>query len=452
MSDVLKKAHRFFYYVHIKAHRVYIEALKKGIVMKDYFEEIVGYEDIKEQLKMTADMLKNPAKYQAFGLKYNNGIVLEGVPGTGKTTLAWCFIKATERKCFVCRKKMSDGLFLQNIVEVFEQAVREAPSVILLDDMDKFAEKDCNKSNAEEFATIQACIDEIKEKDVFIIATANDLEAVPDSLLRDGRLGKIITVGAPTESERKIIIEHFLKKIKNTEELDIESISRMLYGYSCAELEVFLQSAAMRAAYNNKELITMDDIVEVCLEKVFHLSEYDTGISEDTLKKVAYHEAGHIIISELVDPQSVSIASIRKTRSGKLGFVRYTTIPDAEYTYEYYQNQIKEALAGKATTEVVFGEVDVGANNDLHHAFDIATKLVDNYCSFGFQNWIDDKNNAFVSENRNREMASVMERNYMATKKMLVDNRRLLDKVANALLEKTTLIYSDIQGILSESL
>ena len=118
-------------------------------------------------------------------------------------------------------------------------------------------------------------------------------------------------------------------------------------------------------------------------------------------------------------------------------------------TYDYYENLIKVSLAGKAAVEVVLGETDLGTNRDLHNAFDRASKLVDNYCSYGFHNWIEDGNGDFVAENRNREMIAVMERNYMAVKKMLIENRELLDLLANALLEKTTLIYSDIQAIMS---
>ena len=112
---------------------------------------------------------------------------------------------------------------------------------------------------------------------------------------------------------------------------------------------------------------------------------------------------------------------------------------------------IKVSLAGKATTELVYGEADMGANADMHNAFRRARILVDNECMFGFQNWIEDDHDAFVAENRNRAVAMVMERNYLEVKKLLVQHRDLLDRMASELLEKITLVRMDVQRIMNES-
>ena len=107
--------------------------------MKDFFEEIIGYEDVKNQLRQIIDMLSNKEKYEKMGARRINGILLDGEPGTGKTTMANCFIKATGRESFIVRKKKSDGKFLDEISNAFEEAAAKAPSIILLDDLDKFA-------------------------------------------------------------------------------------------------------------------------------------------------------------------------------------------------------------------------------------------------------------------------------------------------------------------------
>ena len=112
---------------------------------------------------------------------------------------------------------------------------------------------------------------------------------------------------------------------------------------------------------------------------------------------------------------------------------------------------IKTSLAGKAATEIVYGEPDLGANNDLHNAFSRAREIADNFCSYGFQNWIEDPETTFVGENRNRTIAMIMERNYMDVKKILITNRKLLDKIAEELMEKTTLIHADVQRIMKAS-
>ncbi len=416
--------------------------------MKDFFEEIIGYEDVKSQLRQLIDMLNNPEKYKNMGARRINAVLLEGEPGTGKTTMANCFIKATGRSSFVIRKKKSDGYFLDQISKMFEEAVNKAPSIVLLDDLDKFAEKDGGE-DAEEFVAVQACMDEIKNKDVFVIATVNDVRDMPKSLLRNGRLGFTIEINNPQKKEAADIVQHYLNKIVSDSELDASSIARMLDGCSCATLESIISLAAMKAAYNNQEKIEMKNIVDACLDDIFHAAEIDKTISENTLREVAYHEAGHALAAELLDPDSVSIVSMRKARLNFLGFVRYSRRPKSEYTFDYVEKLIQISLAGKAATEIVFGTSDMGTNSDLHNAFDNAFYLVDNTCSFGFNSWIEDSHDDKAAENRNCEVSFVMKRNYMAVKKLLIENRELLDILANALLEKTTLIYSDVQAIMA---
>ena len=162
---------------------------------KDYFSEIIGYENIKNELRIIRDMLINPGIYQKMGAKMEKALLLYGNPGTGKTTMAECLIKSTGRKAFTCRKKASDGSFVDELVKVFAKAKEKAPSIVFLDDMDKYSDKNLKDSeNAEEFVTIQACLDEIKDDDVFVIATVNEKRRLPDSLLRPGRFGKSIYI------------------------------------------------------------------------------------------------------------------------------------------------------------------------------------------------------------------------------------------------------------------
>ena len=415
--------------------------------MKDFFEEIVGYEDIKKELRIISDMLNNADVYKKLGARINEGLILSGKPGTGKTTMANCLISSTKRSVYICRKKSTDGEFVKTINDAFQRAKENAPSIVLLDDLDKFSDKerDCD---AEEFVAVQSCMDEIKGTDVFVIATVNNIHKLPDSLQRAGRLGKRIHVRLPKANEAAKIVKHYLDKTEICDDLDEVSIARMLHDESCATLENVINSAAMKAAFNRQDKVNMQNIIDSCLDVLFEAPESDDDLSEEAKQRVAYHEAGHAVAAEVLDPGSVSIISLRKSEGDFYGFVRYLRNEEQEcLCSEYNENIIKTSLAGKAATELVFGEADMGANSDIHHAFDKAERLVDYRCMYGFDNWIQDNYTSFAAENRNRAMAMVLEKNYLEVKRLLVENRELLDRIADALVKNTTLIYSDVQSI-----
>ena len=419
--------------------------------MKDYFREIIGYEEVKKELSIISDMLNNPEIYQNLGASINEGIVLSGRPGTGKTTMANCLIRSVDRKAYVIRKKGSDGDFIKTIENIFADARQNAPSIVLLDDLDKFSDQNEN-CDAEEFVTVQSCIDEIRGSDIFVIATVNKITKIPISLLRAGRLGKRLKVRLPNEKEAEEIIKHYMARSSMFDKIEEESIARMLEGESCATLESVVNNAAIKAAYNRQNKVTMQNIIDSCLDLIFDAPGSSDPLPEDILRKIAYHESGHALISELLNPGSVSIMSIRKTNDGDYGFVRYHRSEEkADNSAEYNESIIKVSLSGKAATELVFGETDMGANADLHNAFHRATCLVDNECMFGFQNWIEDKHDAYAAENRNRTVAFVMEKNYLEVKKLLAENRNLLDRMASELLDKITLVRMDIQRIMNEN-
>ena len=144
-------------------------------------------------------------------------------------------------------------------------------------------------------------------------------------------------VPKPDESEK--IINHYLEKTNAGTDLDSVSISKLLYGETCATLENVIARAAAKATFNRQKTVTMKNIVDACLDMVFDSPEYDKRISEETLRRIAYHEAGHVIASELLDPGSVSIASIRMSSGDKLGFVRYCREDDDEITFDYFQQK-----------------------------------------------------------------------------------------------------------------
>ena len=206
---------------------------------------------------------------------------------------------------------------------------------MLLDDLDKFSDQD-EGCDAEEFVVVQSCIDEIKGSDVFVIATVNNIKKLPFSLLRAGRLGKRLKVRLPKKDETTVIVKHYITKLNMFDELDEESIARMLIEEPCARIESVINNAAIKASYNRQKKVSMQNIIDSCLDMIFGAPESSDPLPNDIMRKIAYHESGHALISELLDPGSVSIMSIRKTNDGDYGFVRYYRPEEKDNTTQMF--------------------------------------------------------------------------------------------------------------------
>lgn len=412
------------------------------------FEPVIGYKSIKKEMITICDIMQNREFYAKLGVSVPNGLLLSGEPGLGKTLMANCFIKASGRSVFTCRKDKPDGDFVKHIKKTFDEAVKNAPSIVFLDDMDKFANGDEYHKNSDEFVTVQSCIDDAKNKEVFVLATVNDTGAIPRSLLRAGRFDNRIEVEAPRGEDAEKIVEHYIKKKNFVAGVDVKTITKLLNGASCAELETVINQAGISAGFLRKDKIEMDDIVRACLRVIYNAPEKENAYSEDVLKFIAYHEAGHAVVAEVLQPGSVNFVSVRSHGGDKGGFTNYYQPEEYWIKKQYMENRVIVILGGKASTEICFGETDVGANNDLHRAFDIVERFVDNYCANSFDRWVQSGN---VSNDllcrQEMQMSVEMERFYQRAKKILIDNRELLDKLAGALMRKDILTSVEIEAI-----
>ena len=411
------------------------------------FDKIIGYKDIKTELIRLCDVIKNADKYKALGVAPIGGLLLDGDPGVGKTLMANCFIKESGRKAFVCRKNKPDGEFVNEIKNVFTEAAENAPSIILLDDMDKFANEDDYHRNAEEYVTIQSCIDEIKGKDVFVLATTNGTDNLPRSLLRAGRFDYVISVDAPEGKDAVEIVKYYLSQKKAVAEIDAEEIARLLNGKSCAVLETVINTAGQYAGYENKEMIDVDDIIRACLRVIYNAPESTAPHNPVVLERTAYHEAGHAVIAEILESGSVDLVSVRKNTGAVGGFTAYHNPDDYWISKTHMENRVIAILGGKAATELIFGEADTGANNDLHRAFDIVQRFADNYCSYGFGYWEGRDSSSDRLLRREDRITADMETYYARARKILIDNKAFLEALAKRLQEKDTLVSSEIKEI-----
>lgn len=414
-----------------------------------YFESVIGYEDIKLELSRALDTIRMPEKYRALGVKAPSGILLHGEPGVGKTMFSSAFLKATERPAFICRKDKPDGEFVNEIKNVFEKAMEASPSIVLLDDMDKFANEDYTRSDAEEYVTIQSCIDNIKNdgKDVFVFATANNIRKLPSSLVRAGRFDKVIELSVPAVKDATKIIKHYLSDKAVEENLDCEELARILQGHSCAELESIINEAGIYAGYDEHEHITRDDILRAIMREIFDAPESVEPMNNRYEREVAVHEAGHALVAETLEPGSVNLVSINRHTGNIGGITSYFQDENYWYALKYMENRVLSLLGGKAATEIKFGLVDVGANSDMHRAFDLVERFVDNYCTYGFDKFERKNSSQTLLEKKETYIHAELDRYYKRVKQIIVENMDLLDKIADALVAKKTITGTDIKEL-----
>lgn len=411
------------------------------------FEKVIGYEDVVLELKRVCDIMRNPEKYKKLGVTIPRGLLLHGKPGIGKTLMATCFLEASKWNVFICRKSKSNGGFVDEIKDIFEKAKKTEPAVILLDDMDKFANEDRNHRNAEEYVTIQTCIDEIREREIFVLATTNDLYNLPDSLIRAGRFDKIINMENPTGKDAEKIIQHYLNQKQYVSDISAEEIAALLRGNSCAQLETVINEAGIYAGYENKEKIEMTDILKACMRIIYGAREVFSEEHEVYFERVACHEAGHVVVSEILEPGSVNLAAIYQTASGSDGITSYSKHPGIAYSKKVQEHRVITTLAGKAAIELKYEDADVGCNNDMKKAFNLVETFVDDICAYGFDKFERDSSSDLLYQRKELFVYSELEHYYQKAKQILIENRVFLEAVIKSLYEKKVLLRKDIEEI-----
>ena len=419
------------------------------------FEDIIGYETQKQELRTICDILKYPEKYHAMGVRPPHAIMLYGDPGLGKTLMAKALIDESERKCFSCKKSKGKTDFNQDIKDTFDKAIAEAPSIVFLDDMDKFAEDNLRSdSNKEEFATIQACLEDVSDVDVFVIATANDIHNLPESLMRPGRFGRKMYVDLPSFDDFLLIAEHLLSGVKTKEKDLAQYITRLIGGRSPALLKEVVNEAGISAAFRSDESITKADITSAVLNVVFNMREqcYSDGPSEDAdeRKLVAYHEAGHAVVA-MAMKRPLSIISI--IGSGKTGGVCVTSEKRRKITtLRNTEEEIMINLGGRAAVETLLDEKENGVVQDFEEATNMLRKSCEKYLSYGFEFGYDlDDWDRRGSNNRKDDVCvkiySLLGEYYKKVCRIIKENKELVKAISTELSKRTYLTYEDIDCI-----
>lgn len=412
------------------------------------FDRIIGYQTIKEELLQICDMIHNREIYENLGAKLPQGILLYGDPGLGKSLMAKSFITESGLPAYIVRRDKGSDDFIGKITDTFEKAKKNAPAIVLLDDMDKFANEDDRHIDAEEYVAVQAGIDEVKGCNVFVFATVNEIRKLPRSLIRSGRFDRKIEVNSPTDRDAEEIIKYYLAEKKVSDNVNMDDLVKMVSYGSCAELETILNEAAIGAAYARKEKIEMDDLVKSVLRMQYDAPDNFTKNSSDALKEIALHEAGHLVVSEILTPGSVGLASLRTAGRDSTGGFIHRCMPVTRRAHH-----ILISLAGKAAVELYYSGVCAsGCQSDIRKAADNIRDAISESGTGGF-GMIDVANHRFPesSESFNSRNESVvhaeLERYMFKAREILIKNRDFLEKAAQMLSEKETLLYSDIRKL-----
>ena len=413
--------------------------------MDKFDEKVIGYDSIKETLRQIADVLKRPEAYKEKGVSMPRGLLMESAPGLGKSLMASILMEESGRKSFVFRRINEGNTFLGEMKDIFDVAKEEAPSILLLEDLNLYVES--NSPYAPEWACLQACIDETSDADIFVIATTNDTRYMPQSLLRPGRFDYILNLNPPLGKTAENIVSYYLRDKNLAKDVQISDIVKAMPQVSCATLETVMNLAALNSTYQGHEHIYKDDVTDDLLQVVYKLQKADKETDSIELQKIALHEAAHAVVGEILNPDSIGIVTIRGNQSCIGGFENGCS------TYlkneEELLNDITKTLAGKAGVSLIYGVMDVNASGDIQNANRLLDLWMTSLAGAGFSE-VESADNR-MSETRlfssEAIKAAKMEELYRRAYKILYDNRDFLLAVQKELLEHETLLNSDLAKI-----
>lgn len=428
------------------------------------FDKVIGYESVKRELIGIADALANGEAYEKLGVTAPRGLLLYGNPGVGKTLMATALIEASGRRAFICRKDKPNGDFVNEIKKTFDDASEAAPSIVFLDDMDKFTNGDEHRPDAEEYVTVQSCIDEARARDVFVLATANNTRVLPRSLLRAGRFDRVIEVDNPHGKDAEDIIAHYIRNKKFVGAIDPAVAARIMNGSSCAELETVINEAGLFAGYERSDEITPDHFMKACLHTVHgvptevlnvDVPETDLENGKDVRARIVCHEAGHATVAEVLSPGSVTLVSAYSKEYCRGGFTSYFR-GEGDGSLDEVYNEICTSLAGMAAQEQKYGEIDAGSSADLDCAFEKIWSLVTRNCVMGFHLHDNDSFTLGVSADlmakQEQAVAAEAEKQFRRAKEILASNRVMFEAIARELSKKGVLTSVDIARIKADCL
>jgi cell division protease FtsH len=428
------------------------------------WEDIAGVDEAAAELQEVVDFLQHPRRFARLGARVPKGILLYGPPGTGKTLLAKAVAHASgatfysqSASAFV---EMFAGLGAARIRKLFERARKNAPAIVFIDELDAVGTKRTGTGfNREQDQTLNQLLVELDgfrgPDRVVIIAASNRLEDLDAALLRPGRFDRQILVAPPDLAGREAILEVHTRGKPLAADVDLESVARQTAGLTGADLANICNEAAIFAGRAEQSEIKQADF-DAAMERIIAGLQQRRVVTEKEKRILAYHEAGHALLSHLVgDPQPVQKVTI-VARGQALGYTLNTPQEDRYlHTKEELLDLMKVLLAGRAAEQIVFGAVTNGAANDLERVTALARSMV---FEFGMGEEVSSRtmraDNYALSEHakqlRDAEQSRLCDHAFSEALRLLAKHRRKLDELSASLLEKETLLRPELEELLAD--
>jgi len=456
--------------------KIYAEKEKKIT-----FSDVAGIDEAKEELKEVVEFLKTPGKFQRLGGKIPKGVLLVGMPGTGKTLLARAVAGEANVPFFSISGsdfvEMFVGVGAARVRDLFGQAQNHAPCIIFIDELDALGKaRGVNPMGRhdEQEQTLNQLLAEMDGFDpntgVIIMAATNRPEILDPALLRPGRFDRHVLVDRPDIVGREEILKIHTRNVKLSSDVDLRVIASRTPGFVGADLANIVNEAALLAARKNKDSVEMSDIEEAIDRVIAGLEKKRRLMSKKEKEIVAFHESGHAIVaSTLPNADPVRRISIIPRGISALG---YTLQLPTEDRYLMTRSELLDRLAvllgGRVAEEITFGEISTGAHNDLQRATDIATSMVKEYGmseKLGYVTFEKEKKPLFLpsslfpsreysedtAKQIDEEVKKIVDETYHKAKEILMAKKGELEELARLLLEKEVVEETDLKKILQLS-
>ena len=403
--------------------------------------------------------MKSPEKYIKMGAKIPKGILFYGPPGTGKTLLASAVAGETDSSFFnVTGSEFVEkyvGVGAKRVRTLFEKARKEAPSIIFIDEIDAIGARRHSESNNEKDQTLNQLLVEMdgfnKDDNIIIVGATNRLDLLDEALLRPGRFDRHIRINSPNYNSRYEILKVHTQNKPLHKDVDLKLLARKTHGFNGAHLANIANEAAIFAVRDDSHEITTYHFDKAIERVIAGIEQKNSVLIEKEKRIVSFHEAGHAIVSNIVNICPIQKISI-VPRGEALGYV--LQLPDEDryiYTKDELIGKLKILLAGKAAEEVIFNHMSTGAKDDLKKVTDIANQMVCEYgmSKLGFMT-IEGNSKSFMSDKVQKEANSIVENCYKETLKLINENINDLHIVANYLYDKEVMTLEELKSLIQK--